>query len=347
MSPFALGTSQPPTESIVASVQGTDRDTGIDLRILREVRNICLGIREKYLGILDPISERVDSDVLLYQLPGGMISNLVSQLKEQDALNRLDDVFQEIPRVREDLGYPPLVTPTSQIVGTQAVFNVLIGGERYTNVTKEVRDYLRGLYGSPPGPVNEEIRVKIIGDEEVVTVRPADLLEPIYEGMKKEAVAAGLVKKDEDVLTYILYPAIAPAFLKGEKKPELIPQRQAVTASSAPEMPSAMEVEVDGEVYSVRIVSVAGSAVVPKAGGPAPKAPRGEIEGGIRSNMQGMVLKVLVRVGEAVKKGDPLMVLEAMKMENPIASPRDGKVTEIFVDAGDVVGSGDVLLVVR
>jgi pyruvate carboxylase subunit B len=347
MSPFALGTSQPPTESIVASVQGTDRDTGIDLRTLREVRNICLGIREKYLGILDPISERVDSDVLLYQLPGGMISNLVSQLKEQDALNRLDDVFQEIPRVREDLGYPPLVTPTSQIVGTQAVFNVLIGGERYTNVTKEVRDYLRGLYGSPPGPVNEEIRVKIIGDEEVVTVRPADLLEPIYEGMKKEAVAAGLVKKDEDVLTYILYPAIAPAFLKGEKKPELIPQRQAVTASSAPEMPSAMEVEVDGEVYSVRIVSVAGSAVVPKAGGPAPKAPRGEIEGGIRSNMQGMVLKVLVRVGEAVKKGDPLMVLEAMKMENPIASPRDGKVTEIFVDAGDVVGSGDVLLVVR
>jgi pyruvate carboxylase subunit B len=347
MSPFALGTSQPPTESIVASVQGTDRDTGIDLRTLREVRNVCLGIREKYMGILDPISERVDSDVLLYQLPGGMISNLVSQLKEQDALNRLDDVFQEIPRVREDLGYPPLVTPTSQIVGIQAVFNVLIGGERYTNVTKEVRDYLHGLYGKPPGPVNEEIRRKIIGDDEVVTVRPADLLEPIYDEMKKQAMEQGLVKKEEDILTYIIYPAVAPAFLKGEKKPEVIPKKQAAAASSAPEIPSAMEVEVDGEVYSVRIISVAGAAVTAKGAGPAGKAPKGEIEGGIRSNMQGMVLKVLVRVGEAVKKGDPLMVLEAMKMENPIASPRDGKVTDIFVDAGDVVASGDVLLVVR
>ncbi|HUK38819.1 MAG TPA: pyruvate/oxaloacetate carboxyltransferase [Methanomicrobiales archaeon] len=348
MSPFSLGTSQPPTESVVASVQGTDRDTGIDLATLREVRNLCLAIREKYLGILDPISERVDSDVLLYQLPGGMISNLVSQLKEQDALNRLDDVFREIPRVREDLGYPPLVTPTSQIVGTQAVFNVLIGGERYTNVTKEVKDYLRGLYGKPPGPVNEEIRRKIIGDEKVVTVRPADLLEPIYEQMKKEAEAAGLVKKEEDVLTYILYPAIAPAFLKGEKKQESLPRRQPAAAPAAPEVPSAMEVEVDGEVYSVRIVSVGGTAVVAKAGtSPAAKAPRGEIEGGIRSNMQGMVLKVLVRAGEAVKKGDPLMVLEAMKMENPIVSPRDGKVTDIFVDTGDVVASGDVLLVVR
>jgi pyruvate carboxylase subunit B len=299
------------------------------------------------MGILDPISERVDSDVLLYQLPGGMISNLVSQLKEQDALNRREDVHQEIPRVREDLGYPPLVTPTSQIVGTQAVFNVLIGGERYTNVTKEVRDYLRGLYGKPPGPVNEAVRRKIIGNEKVVTVRPADLLEPVYESMKKEAEAAGLVKKEEDVLTYILYPAIAPAFLKGEKRPEVLPQKQAAAASSAPDTPSAMEVEVDGEVYSVRIVSVGGTAVVAKGGTKAEKAPRGEMEGGIRSNMQGMVLKVLVRVGEAVKKGDPLMVLEAMKMENPIASPRDGKVTEIFVDAGDVVGSGDLLLVVR
>ena len=346
MSPFSLGTSQPPTESVVASVQGTDRDTGIDLRTLREVRNICLAIREKYAGILDPISERVDSDVLLYQLPGGMISNLVSQLKEQDALNRMDDVYLEIPRVREDLGYPPLVTPTSQIVGSQAVFNVLIGGERYTNVTKEVKDYLRGLYGKPPGPVNEEIRKKIIGDEKVVTVRPADLLEPIYEQMKKEATAAGLVKKEEDVLTYILYPAIAPAFLKGEKKQEALPQKQSAASGSSPEVPAAMEVEVDGEVYSVRIISVAGAAVVAKAGA-AQKSPKGEIEGGIRSNMQGMVLKVLVRVGEAVKKGDPLMVLEAMKMENPIASPRDGKVTEIFVDTGDVVASGDVLLVVR
>ena len=151
MSPFAMGTSQPPTESVVASLTGTPRDTGIDLLKLRTVRNTCVQIREKYAGLVSPISERVDSNVLIYQLPGGMISNLVSQLMEQDALNRLDDVFAEIPRVRKDLGYPPLVTPTSQIVGTQAVLNVLVNGKRYANVTKEVKDYVRGLYGQLTG----------------------------------------------------------------------------------------------------------------------------------------------------------------------------------------------------
>jgi pyruvate carboxylase subunit B len=346
MSPFAMGTSQPPTESVVASVEGTSRATGISLVTLRDIRDACLKIREKYMGILDPISERVDSDVLLYQLPGGMISNLVSQLKEQDALSRMDDVLKEIPRVREDLGYPPLVTPTSQIVGSQAVFNVLIGGERYTNVTKEVKDYVRGLYGKSPGPVNEAIQKKIIGDEKVITVRPADLLEPVYEQMKKEAVAQGLVKKEEDVLTYILYPAIAPAFLKGEKKPEELPKRGSGVSSQPGGIPSAMEVEVDGEVYSVRIVSVGGSAVA-QAVSPGKKAPRGEMEGGIKASIQGMVLKVLVSVGASVKQGQTLLVLEAMKMENPVTSPRDGKVTDIFVDTGDVVSGGDVLLVVR
>ena len=144
MSPFSMGTSQPPTESVVASLIGTSRETGIDLIKLRAVRNACLQIRSKYAGLLNPISERVDSDVLIYQLPGGMISNIVSQLQEQDALNRWDEVLEEIPRVRMDLGYPPLVTPTSQIVGTQAVLNVLVNGERYRNVTKEVKDYVRG-----------------------------------------------------------------------------------------------------------------------------------------------------------------------------------------------------------
>jgi pyruvate carboxylase subunit B len=345
MSPFSMGTSQPPTESVVASLMGTWRDTGIDLIRLRIVRNICLQIREKYLSLLDPISERVDSDVLIYQLPGGMISNLVSQLKEQDALNRMDDVLAEIPRVRKDLGYPPLVTPTSQIVGSQAVFNVLVNGQRYRNVTKEVKDYVRGLYGRSPAPVSDEIRRLIIGDEEVITVRPADLLEPAYEKMKEEAIKAGLVKKEEDILTYILYPAIAPAFLKGDKRPEEIPKKQSSVAS-VPDLSGLMEVEVDGEVFSVRIVSVGGSRVEVTSTAPQ-KIPRGDIAGGIRSNMQGMVLKVMVSRGAAVKKGDVLIVLEAMKMENPIHSPADGTVTEIFVDAGDVVQSGDVLLVVQ
>nr|WP_319375399.1 pyruvate/oxaloacetate carboxyltransferase [uncultured Methanoregula sp.] len=347
MSPFAMGTSQPPTESIVASLIGTPHETGIDLIRLREVRNVCMQIREKYAGLVSPISERVDSDVLIYQLPGGMISNTVSQLQEQDALNRWDDVLAEIPRVRKDLGYPPLVTPTSQIVGTQAVLNVLVNGERYRNVTKEVKDYVRGLYGKSPAPVSDEIRHIIIGDEKVVTVRPADLLEPAYEKMKKEAVAAGLVKKEEDVLTYILYPAIAPSFLKGERVLEEIPKKQAA-AKPQGDIPGQMEVEVDGEVFSVRIVSVGGSQVAVSAVSSAPqKAPRGDIAGGIKSNMQGMVLQVLVNRGATVRKGDTLVVLEAMKMENPIHSPGDGKVTEIFVDAGDVVQNGDVLLVIQ
>jgi pyruvate carboxylase subunit B len=345
MSPFAMGTSQPPTESVVASLINTPRDTGIDLIKLRAVRNLCLQIREKYGGILNPISERVDSDVLIYQLPGGMISNIVSQLQEQDAINRWDDVLAEIPKVRKDLGYPPLVTPTSQIVGTQAVLNVLVNGERYRNVTKEVKDYIHGLYGKSPAPVSEEVRRKIIGDDEVITVRPADLLEPVYDKMKAEAEKAGLVHKEEDVLTYIIYPAVAPAFLRGEKTPEEIPKKQAAQKPAAA-MPDQMEVEVDGEVFSIRIISVGGSRVEVAAAVPQ-KVPRGEIAGGIRSNMQGMVLKVNVSRGASVKKGDTLVVLEAMKMENPIHSPVDGKVTEIFVDTGDVVQNGDVLLVVQ
>ncbi len=344
MSPFAMGTSQPPTESIIASLRGTPRDTCIDLDPLREVRNICLNLREKYGGILDPISERVDSDVLVYQLPGGMISNLVSQLKEQDALDKREEVLREIPRVREDLGYPPLVTPTSQIVGTQAVLNVLVEGDRYKNVTKEVKDYVRGLYGRPPARIPDRIVTLIIGDEQPYTGRPADLLEPMYDKMKVQAENAGLIRKEEDVLTYILYPAIAPSFLKGERKAEEIPKKEPIKAPSG-EIPGLMEVEVDGEVFSVRILSVEGSSV-PSAVVTS-KIPREDIEGGIKSNMQGMVLNVAVRRGAEVKKGDALVVLEAMKMENPIHSPRDGKVAEIFVDTGDVVQPGDVLLVIE
>jgi len=346
MSPFSMGTSQPPTESIVASLKGTPRDTGIDLIKLRAVRNICLQVREKYGGLLNPISERVDSDVLIYQLPGGMISNTVSQLVEQDALDRWDDVLAEIPRVRMDLGYPPLVTPTSQIVGTQAVLNVLVNGKRYQNVTKEVKDYVRGLYGKSPAPISDEIRTLIIGDENVITCRPADLLEPSYAKMKDEATKAGLVKKEEDVLTYIIYPAIAPAFLKGDKIAEALPQKQSAPKADTA-MPGIMEVEVDGEVFSVKIISVGGTRLEVGSVTPQAKIPRGDYAGGIKSNMQGMVLQVMVSRGSQVKKGDPLIVLEAMKMENPIHSPVDGKVTEIFVDTGDVVQNGDVLLVVQ
>ncbi|NTW92274.1 MAG: pyruvate carboxylase subunit B, partial [Methanoregulaceae archaeon] len=260
--------------------------------------------------------------------------------------DRMDDVFAEIPHVRADLGYPPLVTPTSQIVGTQAVLNVLLGGERYRNVTNEVKDYVRGLYGKPPGPISPEIQNLIIGDEPVITVRPADLLEPVYEKMEEQARAEGLVKKgEEDVLTYILYPAIAPSFLRGERKPEELPSKTRPVSAPA-DIPHAMEVEVDGEVFNVRILSVGGSAVAVTAA-PAQKIPRGDIQGGVKSNMQGMVLEIAVSRGTEVKKGDLLIVLEAMKMENPIHAPHDGKVADIFVNTGDVVQSGDVLMVVE
>jgi len=347
MSPFSMGTSQPPTESIVASLIGTERDTGIDLMKLRPVRDICLAVKEKYGTLVNPISERVDSDVLIYQLPGGMISNLVSQLKEQDALDRIEEVHKEIPRVREDLGYPPLVTPTSQIVGTQAVLNVLMGGDRYSNVTKEVKDYVLGLYGKPPGPIAKEIQTLIIGDEEPFTGRPGDLLEPAYERMAAEAREEGIVTKDEDILTYILYPAIAPSFLRGERTAEVIPRKVDASATPVGTVPSSMDVEVDGEIFAVRILSVDGGEIGAGAPSGAKQIPRTAIKGGVTSNIQGMVLKIETRIGAEVKKGDTLVVLEAMKMENPIVSPADGKVTSIFVDAGDAVQNGDVLLVIE
>ncbi len=347
MSPFAGGTSQPATESIVASLAGTARDTGISLETLRGIKNEALKVRGKYDCLIDSISMRIDSDVLVYQLPGGMISNLVSQLKEQNALDRLDDVLIEIPQVRADLGYPPLVTPTSQIVGTQAVLNVLMGG-RYKTVTNEVRDYLRGLYGKSPKALDSAFIESVVGPVDRIECRPADTLEPVYDKMKSDAESQGLVKKEEDVLTYILYPAIAPAFLKGEKKAEQMPEPKAAAAAPAAdyEIPRSMEVEVDGEVFAVRILSVEGESVV-SAESEENHRPRGDVPGGVKSSIQGMVLDIKVQTGQKVSAGDTLLVLEAMKMENPVISPVDGTVTEIFVEDGAVVQSGDVLVVVK
>ena len=341
MSPFALGTSQPATESIVASVMGTPRDTGISLEALQEVRDQAVLVRQKYEGLFTPVAERIDSNVLVYQLPGGMITNLVSQLTEQDALDKLSDVYKEIPRVREELGYPPLVTPTSQIVGTQAVFNVL-AGERYKNVTKEVRDYVRGLYGKSPGAISQEIINKIVGDDEIITTRPADMLDPMFAKMEMEAKEAGFASSVDDILTYIIYPAIAPSFLKGEREAEEIPSVSQRKGSASYELPGMMEVEVDGEVFSVRIVSVEGKAT---ASVNAP--PQGDVPGGVKSNMQGIVLELKVDREDTVEEGDVLLVLEAMKMENPIHSPRSGKVIDIYVDCGDTVQNGELLMIIE
>jgi oxaloacetate decarboxylase alpha subunit len=209
LSPFALGTSQPPTETIVAVLKNTPYDTGLDLEYISSISDHFKQVRSNYK--IDSVITMVDTMVLNYQIPGGMLSNLTSQLKQQNALDKLPAVLKEVPKVREDLGYPPLVTPTSQIVGTQAVVNVLTG-ERYKMIINEVKNYVRGLYGKPPAPIKDEIKQKIIGDEEVITCRPADLIEPQLEKYTKEI--SYYIEQEEDVLTYALFPQIAEKFFK-------------------------------------------------------------------------------------------------------------------------------------
>jgi len=221
-SAFSGGTSQPPTESIVASLQGTPYDTGLDLELLYEIGEYFATLRAKYQMLFTAQATRPNVNVLLHQIPGGMLSNLVSHLREQDALEQLEAVLEEVPRVRADFGYPPLVTPTSQVVGIQAVLNVL-SGERYKRVTKEVKNYLLGYYGRPPGEVDEKVRRSIIGDEPPITVRPADLLELELEKLEGEARKLGILHKEEDLITYALYPQVAAKFLRGELKEEAIP----------------------------------------------------------------------------------------------------------------------------
>ena len=213
LSPFANGTANPATEALVATLQGTERDTGLDLEKLSDVAAHFRTVadRMKAEGILDPKVLNVDAKTLLYQVPGGMLSNTISQLKQAGKEDKYYDVLAEVPRVRKDFGYPPLVTPTSQIVGTQAVMNV-ISGERYKMVPKESKGLLRGEYGTLPGPVNEEVRKKCIGDDKLITCRPADLIEPELKKYALEMKEKGIGKSEEDVLSYALFPAVAEKF---------------------------------------------------------------------------------------------------------------------------------------
>lgn len=209
LSTLSMGSSQPPTESLVAALQGTEFDTGLDLEALSRINRHFAEAKKKYSDVLAPIN--VNPEILSYQVPGGMISNLRSQLQAQGYADKLQEVFEEVPRVRADMGYPPLVTPMSQIVGTQAVFNV-VTGERYKVKSKEIRDYVKGLYGRPPAPISEEVRKQIIGDEEVYEGRPADRLEPMMDTAREEI--KGFARSDEDVLSYIMFPAYAKAFFE-------------------------------------------------------------------------------------------------------------------------------------
>ncbi len=216
MSPLALGTSHAPTESMVAALQGTEYDTGLDLVLLTEIRDYFMTLREKYIkeGLLDPKMLAVDANALIYQVPGGMLSNLLSQLKQAGKEDQLTEVLKEVPIVRKDAGYPPLVTPSSQIVGTQAVFNVIMG-ERYKMVTKEFKGVVRGEYGQTPVPIDPEFRKKIIGDEAPIDCRPADLIEPELEKLRKEC--AEWTEQEEDVLSYAQFGQVAVKFFEARR----------------------------------------------------------------------------------------------------------------------------------
>lgn len=216
MSPLALGTSHAPTESMVAALQGTEYDTGLDLVLLNEIRDYFMTLRKKYIdsGLLDPKMLATDTNALMYQVPGGMLSNLLSQLKQAGKEDQFVEVLKEVPKVRADSGMPPLVTPTSQIVGTQAVFNV-INGERYKTVTKEFKGLVKGEYGKTPVAISKEFQDKILKGEEAITCRPADLLEPELDKLREEC--AEWIEQEEDVLTYAMFPKVAPKFFEARR----------------------------------------------------------------------------------------------------------------------------------
>ncbi len=337
MSPLSGGSSQPATESLVAALQGTPYNTGLDLELLTEIKRYFEKIVEIYAPVFNPITARVDTNVLIYQVPGGMLSNLVSQLIEQKALDKWDEVLAEVPHVRKDLGYPPLVTPTSQIVGTQAVLNV-ITGDRYKMVPKEVKDYVKGLYGKPPAMIDPKVRIKILCEEEPITVRPADLLAPEYEGAVRAVDALGLAKKEEDYLTYVLYPQVALKFLQGAAVEEPLVKKQPASAQTSVPMrgePIALNVEVDGESFLVK-VAPAGMTIQEAQ----PKAPKD----GVTVPMQGVIIRYKVQKGDKVSNGDAIAVLEAMKMEQNILANKEGVVREIYIKEGTTVAPGDVLM---
>jgi pyruvate carboxylase subunit B len=343
-SPFAWGTSQPPTESVVAAFQNTPYDCGLNLELLYEIGEDFAAMVNKYRILFTADATRPSVNVLLHQIPGGMYSNLISQLREQNALDKLGAVLEEIPRVRADLGYPPLVTPTSQIVGIQAVLNVL-NGERYKKVTKEVKDYLLGYYGRPPGELNEEVRKMVTGDTAIITGRPGEHLEPELKKLKAEAQKIGILHKEEDLVTYALYPQVAVKFLKGEIKEEVIanPVPAAVASQSSAEIPTEFSVDVDGEIFNVKITPVLGKTVEVEKKSKPREVPRGAV----LAPMQGMVLTVKVKVGDKIKEGDAVVVTEAMKMQSDVHSPYSGIVKEIFVFNGEIVSKDDILMVIE
>jgi pyruvate carboxylase subunit B len=363
MSPLAWGTSQPAVESVVAALRGGEYDTGLDLAKMWDAQHDLEVLKRNHIGDLSPFADRVDASILRYQMPGLMLEDVHRQLAERNASGRLPEVLEEANRVRKDLGYPPLVAPIRQMIATQAVYNV-IGGDRYATVTQELKDYLQGLYGRPPVPADPELRRLVLGREEPITIRPADLLEPGVEAARMQLKKMGHEPTDETVLIHLLFPNLAPDYLRGpepEAKPPRAPAQpvipEPVAAPDPPAPPPAppasvaaeFDVEVEGEVFKVR-VSGAGMTVRPGSGaGSAPAAAPASLqprtgEGTVVAPMQGLIVKLPVKPGDDVKLGDVVAVLEAMKMQNDIVTTVAGKVREVYVKEGEVVTPNQPLL---
>lgn len=380
---FSEGASHPTTESMVAALAATPYDTGLDLNALQEVTAYFREVRKKYWQFESEFTG-VDTRVLVNQVPGGMISNLSNQLKDQGALNRMDEVLAEIPKVREDLGFPPLVTPTSQIVGTQAVLNVMTGS-RYKSITNEVKNYFLGQYGLAPAPVNDAVKKLAIGDAKIISCRPADLLEAEMEKLRQEC--EGLAKSEEDVLTYAMFPDMAKTFLQernaGTLKPDPLLSKDAVTTSAPRLAPNEFNITLHGETFHVKLtgsghrgeeqrpfyVSVDGVAeeVIVETlseievarsskGGEKKKStarnntadrPRPSHEGCVTTAMPGTIVDVKVKAGDKVNAGEAVLVIEAMKMENEIQAPKSGIVVGVHVKKGDSVTPDESLLEIQ
>jgi pyruvate carboxylase subunit B len=378
ISPLAGGTSHPPTETMVAALRGTPYDTRLDLLQFVPIAEHFRTVRRKYHQFESDFTG-VDADILISQIPGGMMSNLAAQLAEQNALDKMKPVLEEVPRVRADMGYPPLVTPSSQIVGTQATLNVLTG-ERYKVITNETKNYFRGLYGRPPGKLNPEVLARSLGDDEPVKARPADQLEPELDGVRQQL--AGKTSSIEDQLSFALFPAAAREFFdereRGELKPEALeppPESGPAVAHELHLAPVEFTVTVHGESYHIEVSGsgrkadgrkpyyirvndkleevylepiqevLAGVPEAPEASKPAaPARPKPSKPGDVVSPMPGRVVTVLVAKGDTVKSGDPVLIIEAMKMESRVPAPIDGTVSAVYVKAGDDIKTTETLI---
>ena len=361
ISPMACGTSHPPTEPMAFTLSEMGYDIDLDTEKLKEVADYFREVRKKYAAFESEYTS-INADILVTQVPGGMMSNLASQLKEQNALDKMDEVLYEVPQVREDFGYPPLVTPSSQIVGTQAALNVLTG-EKYKVITSETRNYLKGCYGQPPAPINDEVRKKILGDEELITVRPADLLEPEVEQNREKAKE--YLASEEDLVTYVLFPQIAIEFFKDRKEGKLPDQIknevkneeiQSGISLKGEILSESLKAEVEnngGLAPSEFIVTVHGESYKIKIAGAGHKSDQ---KRPFFLNVDGVLEEVTIEsLVEVVPSYDGRIIGENIarskrplpKRDGDVNAPMPGKITKVLVKKGDSVKSGDTVVIVE